>query len=34
VVRLDSGAAVKVRLADVGPAAAVTTGDAPPGAKG
>jgi cell fate regulator YaaT (PSP1 superfamily) len=34
VVMLDSGAAVKVRLADVGPAAAVTTGDAPPGAKG
>lgn len=34
VVMLDSGAAVKVKLADVGPAAAVTTGDAPPGAEG
>jgi cell fate regulator YaaT (PSP1 superfamily) len=34
VVMLDSGAVVKVKLADVGPAAAVTTGDAPPGAKG
>ncbi len=34
VVMLDSGAAVKVRLADVGPVAAATTGDAPPGAEG
>ncbi len=34
VVMLDSGAVVKVRLAEVGPAAAVTTGDAPPGAEG